>query len=81
MACITIPSTHDTRVEMLTIPYLTTTYEEAKEVFFPGRYFLISCSRFRQKKVCTFWLFILTAIWVLARKAYSESHGLYRPQP
>ncbi|NLC37746.1 MAG: TRAP transporter substrate-binding protein DctP [Clostridia bacterium] len=50
MACITIPSTHDTRVEMLTIPYLTTTYEEAKEVFFPGSVFFDQLLKIQAEK-------------------------------
>lgn len=39
MACITIPTTYDSRLEMLTIPYLATNYEEAINTFLPGSEF------------------------------------------
>lgn len=39
MACITIPTTYDSRLEMLTIPYLATNYKEAIATFLPGSEF------------------------------------------
>ncbi|MEL7565531.1 MAG: TRAP transporter substrate-binding protein DctP [Dehalobacterium sp.] len=39
MACITIPTTYDSRLEMLTIPYLTTNYQEAIDNFLAGSEF------------------------------------------
>lgn len=39
MATLTVPTQYDARLEMLTIPYLVTNYEEAKKVFAEGSHF------------------------------------------
>ncbi|MGJ0203278.1 TRAP transporter substrate-binding protein DctP [Leucobacter sp. gxy201] len=39
MATITIPTNFDERLEMLTMPYLVTTFDEAKELYAPGSEF------------------------------------------
>lgn len=50
MACITIPTTYDSRLEMLTIPYLTTNYQEAIDTFLPGSKFFDQLNEIQNKK-------------------------------
>lgn len=48
MATLTVPTQYDSRLEMLTIPYLITNYDEAKETFSQGSEFFAQLEEIQQ---------------------------------
>ena len=82
MACITIPTTYDSRLEMLTIPYLTTNYEEAIDTFLPGSEFFGQLDQIQlEKGVKTITAFLDGYMGIGATKSiknvmdYNDSHA------